>query len=83
MQWFPKLIILFCAGCLSVACSTNKKSELAQSSNPCEQLLSFNTDDNNVKIKMAVVVPAGPVPPARAIAKACPACALSLDDYFW
>ena len=62
MQWFPKLILLICATCLSVACSTNKKSEVAQS-NPCEQLLSFNTDDANVKIKTAVIVPAGPVPP--------------------
>jgi hypothetical protein len=62
MQWFPKLIILMCAGCLSVACSTNQKATAVQS-NPCEQLLSFSTDDNNVKIKTAVVVPAGPVPP--------------------
>lgn len=62
MQWFPKLIVVLCAGFLSVACSTNKKTDVAQSANPCEQLLSFNTDDNNVKIKTAVIVPAGPVP---------------------
>ncbi|MBK8188727.1 MAG: tannase/feruloyl esterase family alpha/beta hydrolase [Cellvibrio sp.] len=62
MQWFPKLIVVLCAGFLSVACSTNKKTDVVQSANPCEQLLSFNTDDNNVKIKTAVVVPAGPVP---------------------
>lgn len=62
MQLFPKLILLICAGCLSVACSTNKNSDLGKSKNPCDQLLAFTTDDGNVKIKTAVVVPAGPVP---------------------
>jgi hypothetical protein len=53
--------ILFLSSC--VADKPQPKNTLSNSNDACAQLLAFNTSENNVHIKSAESVPAGPVPP--------------------
>jgi hypothetical protein len=57
-------LAVFSALCLS-SCAVSDKpvAQHPSSTNACSSLLAFSTSENNVVIKSAQIIPAGPVPP--------------------
>lgn len=62
MRYIINLLGLFFLVVVSSSCSLNKKSMAVNVENACSKLSAFKTDENNVIVKNAAMVPSGPVP---------------------
>jgi feruloyl esterase len=58
-----KLSVIAFLVLFSSSCTVNKNPQANTNVNACGKLLAFNTTENNVTIKSAVNIAAGPVPP--------------------
>ncbi len=63
MRHIINLLGVFLLVVVSSSCSLNKKPVTVNAENTCSKLIAFKTNENNVIIKNATMVPAGPVPP--------------------
>jgi pimeloyl-ACP methyl ester carboxylesterase len=63
MRHIKNLFGMFVLIAVATSCSLHKKTVADSSADPCGNLLAFKTSENNVTIKNAAIVPAGPVPP--------------------
>lgn len=57
------MLITVATACSTNKGSANKSSMVNKGATSCANLIAFTTSENNVKIKRAVLVPEGPVPP--------------------
>lgn len=62
MHCIKNLLVILFLFLISSSCSVNKKTVANNSEDACSKLLAFKTKENNVTIKSATKVPAGPVP---------------------
>lgn len=63
MRHIINLLALLFVVVVSSSCSLSKKPAALNAENACSNLIGFKTNESNVIVKSAIIVPAGPVPP--------------------